>query len=483
MIKTVVDNNLLNDLNRDYNYMTWFSNISSCLMKGKIENIFKQVLSEQNSNKCIILFREKLSDISNYRISDINAYTDMIRVYANTWCGTPEIANNFMSAFSDNEFYKYFKVKYIGRKRIRGQEGYKIPNNIIFDFNFDNFIALTGIIEDMFKYETCFRHYFMLIYILDIMQNAGIKLSDYIYSKLFPVLFNNINSTVLTGMKAFAEFDLGYPYVLLYDELQHLTPETKRKFSYSTTPDNLSITFKIKEYSIVTKKFAKYLGNALTDEDIGRVIICPKGLYRIKYSDVIHLFKDKDLDTQAYSELRIIQGSTTNNMKVLIRLSGQRIINRLFSINGNVHRNIKTHKLYKYIYMSDNFVAFTLWIFLNSTAESKNNFKNVKPSTLLPYILFIQKYVEQKQKEISKRGSKNTPRDIIPNTATVIMLSKLPKTEQEAFINNSFKYTDTQQKTFIRQGIAKIKNLQSRIRIKTSLVAKLVKELEYVYKW
>ena len=144
MIKTVVDNNLLNDLNIDYNYMTWFSNISSCLMKGKIENIFKGTLNKQGSDICIDSFIKKLRDISNYQISNINEYEGIIRTYANIYCGTKEIANSFIHSISDKTFYRYFKVKYIGSKRIKGQNGYKIPKNIIFDFNFDNFIKLAS---------------------------------------------------------------------------------------------------------------------------------------------------------------------------------------------------------------------------------------------------------------------------------------------------------------------------------------------------
>lgn len=489
MIKTVTDNNLLNDFNKDYNYVSWFNNISSCLKKDKLEDIFKKSLNKQDCSNCIRLFRDELRNISNYRIDDIEFYENIVRDYAYIWCGTPEIANNFMSAVTDNTFYKYFKVKYIGHKHIKGQEGYKSPNNLIFDFDFDSFNKLTGIIEDMYKYETAYRHYFMLVYILNIMQESGINLNELeqdFYRKLFPTLSNNINSTVVTGMEAFTEFDLGYPYVLLFDELQKLTPESKHKFSYTITPENLSITYKIKEYSIVTRKFAKYLGNAPTEDDIGKVIKCalrPKGNYKLKYSDVILINRNKELDTATHSELRIVKGSTLNRMKVFIRLSGQRIINRLLSVNGDVRRNMKTHKLQEYTYMSDNFVAFTLWIFLNSTAESKNHFKDVKLSRLLPHILFIHEYVEQKQREIFARASKGTPRDIIPNTATVIMLSKLPKIERDVFIKNYFKDTDTKQKTFIRQGIEKIKHIRNRIRRRRPLVADLVKDLKNGYKW
>ena len=338
----------------------------------------------------------------------------------------------------------------------------------------------------MYGYEISYRHYFMLIFILYVIENSDIeqsKLEEDFYQKLFPIFNNNINSTVLTGIEAFTEFDLGFPYIALYDELLTLTPESRYNFAFTVTPENLSIIYKIKEYSIITRKFAKYLGYAPTDEDIGRVIRTYKGAYRLKYSDVIHIYANKELDTATHSELRIIQGSIPNRMKVFIRLSGQRIINRLFSIKGDVNKNIKTFKLQEYSYMSDNFTAFTLLIFLNCTSESKNNFKDVIPSKLSLYIWFTLSYIKQRNKELLQRMSKSKPRDIIPITATIIMLSKLPANEIKTYINNNFKDTDTKQKTLIRQSITKIKQLQKKEKIQEPYITRLVKEIKHVYKW
>lgn len=179
------------------------------------------------------------------------------------------------------------------------------------------------------------------------------------------ILFEDVEM-VLTGMVAFAEFDLGYPYVVLFDELRKLTPETRKIFTYLVTTDNLSFTCKIKNYSVITKKFAKYLGNAPTDEYKGKTVIRMGKKYKLKDNDIIHILESRELDTASYSELRIVEGSTSDRMKVFVKLSGQRIINRLFSINGDVSRNLKTHKLHEYIYMSDNFVAFTLPVLLDN---------------------------------------------------------------------------------------------------------------------
>ncbi|MCM1265988.1 MAG: hypothetical protein NC200_07295, partial [Candidatus Gastranaerophilales bacterium] len=418
--------------------------------------------------------REDLKIICNYRIRNIKNYKDTILKYADIWCGTPLIANDFINRIADGSFYNFFEVKYIGRKRVKGQEGNRFPNNLIFDFNFDTFLALTGNYEDMHKYETAYRHYFMLIYLLELMKRAGVNTSSFdedFYNKFFSVLYDNINSTVLTGMEAFAEFDLGYPYVLLFDELRYLTPESKRKFTYQATPDNMSVTLIIKEYSIVASKFAKYLANAPTEKDIDKVVTKCGRKYRLRHSDVIHTFEGSKLDTTTHSELRIVEGSAPNRMKVIVKLSGQRIINRLFSINGNVERNVKTHKLHEYIYMADNFVAFTLWVFLNSTKESKDNFKDVKASSLLPYILYINEEAQHRQ------------RGIISVTATVILLSKMNSKDREVYLKENFKDTDTHPKTLLRKAIAKISRMQARIKNKQPLVTRLVKELKHGYKW
>lgn len=478
MIKTVTDNSLLNNFNKDYNYLSWFNKTSSCLKKTKVEEILKATLNKQNSKICIDRFREELQVISNYRISNIEDYREIILEYANTisnmWYrlwhdashDTVQIAKDFINSVADRSLYTFFEVKYIGRKRVKRQEGNRFPNNLIFNFNFDTFLALTSRYEEMYAYETVYRHLFMLVYLLELIKNAEINISNL---HLGRNVYDNLNSTVLTGMEAFAEFDLGYSYVMLFDELKQLTPESRRMFTYCVTPDNLSITCKIKDYSIITSKFAKYLGNAPTDKDVGKVIIICGKKYTLKDSDVIQTFASKELDTATDSELRIVEGSTPDRIKVIITLSGQRIINRLFSPNGNVMRNLKTHILDDYIYLADNFVAFTLWVILNSTKESKDNFKGVKPSEILPYIQYVQ--------EESKRRQRN----IVPATATAILLSKMSVREREMYLRNNFDKNATQQRTFIRRSVDRIKKLQGNI--KKTLVARLVKELNYAYKW
>lgn len=462
MIKTATDNTLINNFNEDYNYCSWFNKISSCLMKSKVEEILKATLNRQNARTCIDIFREDLREICNYRISNIEDYREIIIEYADSleymWYrythdvlyDVIEIANDFINSIANGSFYTFFEVKYIGRKRIKGQEGNRFPNNLIFNFNFDIFLALTSKYEEMYAYETVYRHLFMLVYLLELIKNTGIDIYT-IYKDLFPVLKNNINSTVLTGMEAFAEFDLGYPYVMLFDELRHLTPESKQIFTYRVTPDNLSITCKIKDYLIISKKFSKYLRNTPID--------------------VISSSKEKGLDTATSSELRIIEGSAPDKMKVIVNLSGQRIINRLFSLNGNVTRNMKTHKLDDYIYLADNFVAFTLWVVMNSTKESKQGFENVKTSALLPYIQYVNKEAEHRQ------------RGIVPVTAIAILLSKMNTREREIYLRNNFNNNATQQRAFIRRSILKIKTLQIKAKNKEPLVAKLVKEIKHAYKW
>lgn len=60
---------------------------------------------------------------------------------------------------------------------------------------------------------------------------------------------NTINSTVLTGLEAFAEYDLEFLYVLLFDELKQLTTNNRHNLAISVVPENMSVTFSIKEYS------------------------------------------------------------------------------------------------------------------------------------------------------------------------------------------------------------------------------------------
>lgn len=415
MIITVTDNTLLNGNNPDYNYLSWVNKTSTCVYLNKLENIFRVTLSEDETNKCIIFLNGNVANIINHRFVLSEKDVNILNAYADIWCGSSIYVQQFILDIENGTFWRYFSIKYIGNKRIKSQEGYKTVKNLITDFDYDRFISATGIIEDMHAYENAFRHYFLLLYVIWIMEMSNIPIPDLknsrFYQKFFPALFNNLNSSVIAGMEVFAEFELEYPYAVLFDEIMQLEPEWQRNFTFSITPNNMSIVFSIKEYSTIAKKFAKYLHNAWTEDDIGRIIThnaSEKKFYRIKRKDVLEVQYDKELDRTTFSELRIIQGSDINRVRIILRLSGQRIINRIFSINGNVKKNIKAHELQNYIYMSDNLVAFVLWIVLNSTEESSNNFRDINKSELFPYIKFVNEYVMQRQQEIKERGSNGT---------------------------------------------------------------------------
>ena len=64
----------------------------------------------------------------------------------------------------------------------------------------------------------------------------------------------------------------------------------------------------------------------------------------------------------------------------------------------------------------------------------------------------------------------------------VILLSKLSNEGQESFLNTHFADTDTQQKTNIRHGIARINDLK-RVSNSALIIKRFLKEVKYVYKW
>lgn len=480
-MQTVKNSSLINEHNR-YDYMSWFTNISSCIWLKKITNILKNTIDDENdTNRCINILQEQVKIISSYKITNIERYRDIYDEYTSKYLNDSIGAvEQFISDNKTDEIFKYFKVKYIGNKRQKNQRGNKEPKNLIMDFNSDYFVKITGRYEDIPLYPTCYCHYFIIAFLLDIIASAEITLPQYernnsFYCSFYKTLHENLNSSVLTGLEAFAEFKLNYLYTSLYDELPYLTSLSKDKLIFYFTPANKSFDATIKEYSLITQMFVKYR-NAWNENDIGRIIPNPtdkSGQYRIKSQDVVYINSDPehDEDKRRFSKLRIKEGSNPNNMIVYITLSGQRIINRIFDSSSNVKNNIKTHEIIDYIPSTANMIAFILWCILNSAEIGDKN------SPIQTYHKYIREYLEEK-------GQRQT-RNLITKTAVPIILSSKTKEEQESFINNHFSEKQSKQKALVRANINKIniiKQQESHNNSKTFLQT-FIKELKDDYNW
>lgn len=482
MIKTVRNSSLLNEHNR-IDDVSWLTNISSCIWLSKVTNILNNTIDNNDDIKrCTNILKEQVKIISSYRITDIESYRGIYNDYLNDSIGAVE---QFITDYSENNISKYFNVKYIGNKRQKAQSGYKNPKNIIMDFDADYFAKITGRIEDIPLYPTRYCHYFMIAFLLDIINLAGVSLPQYskdepFYKNFLGILFNNLNSSVLTGLEAFAEYDLGYSYCCIYDELRKLTSLYQDKLVFYSTPHNKSFEVTIKEYSLITKMFAQYRG-AWSDKDLGRIIpntSLKSRKYKIKHQDIIHICSDREHDKVqgVFSTIRITEGSNKNSMRVYLTLSGQRIINRIFDSFSDVNDNVKTHRIIDYIPSTANMVAFMLWVVLNCTLEANNKFQDFEYSNIPIFQQYIFEYLESK-------GNKQ-PRNIVVNTAIPVMLSFKTKEEQEEFINNHFTEKQSQQKALIRAGINRINEVKQQVPDNVIPFIKwLIKELKYVYNW
>lgn len=353
------------------------------------------------------------------------------------------------------------------------------------DFNADYFVQTTGRIEDIPSYPTCYCHYFMIAFLLDIINSAGIILPQYskdesFYKHFFCLLNENLNSSVLTGLEAFAEYEFGYPYCCLYDELRKLTSLYQDKLVFYSTPHNKSFEVTIKEDSLITMMFIKYRG-VWSDKDVGQIISNPSSKsrkYKIKHQDVIHINSDREHDKVqgVFSKIRITEGSNKKRMNVYLTLSGQRIINRIFDSSSNVNDNVKTHKIIDYIPSTANMIAFMLWVVLNCSIEANNKFQDFEYSNIPIFQRYIEEYLESK-------GNKR-PRNVVVNTAISIMLSSKTKEEQEEFINSHFLESQSQQKALIRAGISRINELKTEMsRDAIPFTMGLIEELKHVYNW
>lgn len=487
MIKTVRDRSLLNEHNR-VDKVTWLTNISSCIWLSKVTNILNNTIDNiEDRRRCINVLKENVKVISSYRIVDIEIYRVIFDDYTSEYLNDSiRAVEQLIADYTENNISRYFKVKYIGNKRQKEQYGNKNPKNIIMDFDSNFFVKHTGRLEDIPLYPTCYCHYFMIAFLLDIMTTAGVILPQYskeedFYKQFFWLLNENLNSSVLTGLEAYAEYELDYPYCCLYDELRKLTSLHQDKLVFYATPHNKSFEATIKEYSLITKMFAKYRG-VWTDKDVGRIIpnfASSNRKYQIKYNDVIHINSDIEHDKVqgVFSKVRITEGSNGYRMRVNITLSGQRIINRIFDRVSNVNDNVKTHNIINYIPNTADMIAFILWAVLNSTVQADNKFKNFEPSTIHVCGRYVEEYIKAKG---NKQG-----RNIVINTAVPIMLSKQTKAEQETFINSHFKESQSQQKALIRAGINKIDKIKSKILKNNgkSFIERLAEDLKNVYNW
>jgi len=217
MIKTVKDNSLINEHNRNNN-VAWLTNISSCIWLSKVTDILEKTIDNTEIRKrCVNILNEKVKQISSFKIVDVKKFKKIFNCYTyhylNCKIGS---ARQFMVDCSNNNISRYFKVKYIGSKRQKSQRGNKSPKNIIMDFNSDYFAKQTGRYEDIPLYPTCYCHYFMLAFLLNIMTTGEMVLPKYrknnsFYKKFLTILFENLNSSVLTGLEAYSEYELSYP--------------------------------------------------------------------------------------------------------------------------------------------------------------------------------------------------------------------------------------------------------------------------------
>lgn len=177
MIRTAKDNTLLNENNR-WDDLAYLTNISSCIWLSNMIDIIKNTFdNEEDISRCINLLNKKVKEISSYRIMNIQQYKTIYEDYTSKFLNDSIGAvEQFITDCKNMSISKYFNVKYIGSKRQWAQRGNRRPKNIIVDFNGDYFLNNTGRLEDIVLYPTCYCHYFMIAFLLDIINSAKIEL-------------------------------------------------------------------------------------------------------------------------------------------------------------------------------------------------------------------------------------------------------------------------------------------------------------------
>ncbi len=429
------------------NYNSIVEETSCCLSLGNITHTFTLIKNEERRKTVSESFRERLSHLDDI-FMEAALYEEQLQQYNDVCLNAQRaIVTQFVNDCRTGTITNYFHVQYNTGKIRTFKNGISeqkktVGKNIIFTFNNERFISLTGITTGWDEYATAYRHFFCLVLILRLFEQIGFDVSN--LGTLYNSLNQKVKLSVLSGMKANCTLLLGGSYGSLFEELSLLIPANKGEMNIKIDKEHQIMDITIKNSGFLSKAYSAYINCPWDEKDIGRKIPLAtlNELYTIKSSDVRVYDYNEYLDRKDISSIRIMRGNTPDTMVVRVELTGMRIISRLVKVSADATDKVQADRLFESFAVPDDMIACLLWRIIWRTKQWDSKKFLIQRSFFNVYSQFIREY----------EGSRN----IAKQTAVIILLSQKNDEERERLINKYFDKNASRQKAEIRAGLKKL---------------------------
>lgn len=429
------------------NYNSIIEETSCCLSLGNITHTFTLIQNEERRKTVSESFRERLSHLDDIFL-EAGLYEEQLQQYNDVCLNAQRaIVTQLVNDCRNGTITNYFTVQYNTGKIRTFKNGISeqkktVGKNIIFTFNNERFISLTGITTGWDEYATAYRHFFCLVLILRLFEQIGFDVSN--PRILYFSLNQKVKLAVLSGMKANCTLLLGGSYGSLFEELSQHIPANKGEMNFKIDKEHQIMDITIKDSRFLSKAYSAYINCPWDEKDIGRKI--PLATldkpYTIKSSDVRVYDYSDFLDSKDISTIRIMRGNTPDTMVVRVELTGMRIISRLVKVSANATDKVQADRLFESFAVPDDMIACLLWRIIWRTKQWDNEKFPIERSFFNVYSKFIKEY----------EGSRN----IAKQTAVIILLFQKNDEERERLINKYFDKNASRQKAEIRAGLKKL---------------------------
>lgn len=414
--------------------------LSTCLSRHNIEEILFRTIKDSNIlTACINGLDNWLGSINRYRITNIEEYIPLLKVYNSQFFNYPTAyIDNFISFASSDLIRQIVELSYIasgkGRKTVPLNNADVKNRNLIFTFNSKVFLEHISDENEVPFYANAFWHFLMLILLTEYVNSftdESIKLN-------LPAFHNFISLNILTGFKMSAEFHTEVLYEELFEEISQFIPSNKHNLTITVNEEKQTILFRVKNNYILVKAFEN------------------EGYRRVKRIFI------STLDRKSEGELRIKRGNTPKSIELILYVTGMRTISRILSLDCNPLNKIYLRNFFE---KGGTLIPLIISFYFRAIVQSCSI--KLEKSHYTIYNKFITGY----------KGERNTA----SKTAVIILLSELPKSKRKRLVDKCFKKDDYRVKNEIYK---ELENLDKSLkRDKFCATAKFHNVLRGYYGW